>query len=126
MRTRRRGRCFPAHGHTGRPATRDPTWSITGDDGAAIRTDGETRIAEHANHHETDESTSAAPGPRSHVVRVVFPNALRPMACVLERTDEPDVAAVVVVVDAAGVARERSAVLELTRRRRAETRRLKA
>ena len=80
------------------------TWSITGDDGAAIRI-AETWIAEHANHHETDESTSAAPLPRSHVVRVVFPNALRPMACVLERTDEPDVAAVVVVVDVAGVAR---------------------
>ena len=80
------------------------TWSITGDDGAAIRV-AETWIAERANHHETDETTSAAPLPRSHVVRVVFPNALRPMACVLERTDEPDVAAVVAVVDVAGVAR---------------------
>ena len=83
------------------------TWSITGDDGAAIRI-AETWIAERANHHETDETTSAAPLPRSHVVRVVFPNALRPMACVLERTDEPDVAAVVVVVDVAGVARAAS------------------
>ena len=80
------------------------TWSITGDDGAAIRV-AETWIAERANHHETDETVSAAPLPRSHVVRVVFPNALRPMACVLEETEDPDVAAVVAVVDVAGVAR---------------------
>ena len=91
------------------------TWSINGDDGAAIRI-SETWIATNANrledpadasprdsagHHENETD----PLPRSHAVRVVFPNALRSMACVLERTGDPDVAAVVVVVDVAGVAR---------------------
>ena len=87
------------------------TWSITGDDGSAIRV-AETWIAENertpnppgsTEHHEDDDETARLP--RSHVVRVVFPNALRSMACVLERTSDPDVAAVVVAVDVASVAR---------------------
>ena len=80
------------------------TWSITGDDGAAIRV-AETWIASagtgpaDANPRAEGHETAEVSLPRSHVVRVVFPNALRSMACVLERTGDPDVAAVVVVVD---------------------------
>ena len=105
------------------------TWSITGDDGAAIRV-AETWIAS-AGTGPADANPKVAEGhetaevhlPRSHAVRVVFPNALRSMACVLERTGDPDVAAVVVVVDVAGVAR-RVAVpsFAAASRRRAETR----
>ena len=58
------------------------TWSITGDDGAAIRV-AETWIASagtgpaDANPRAEGHETAEVFLPRSHVVRVVFPNALR-------------------------------------------------
>ena len=77
------------------------TWSITSDDGSAIRL-AETWIAESLD-DDTTHDRSNKRLPRSHVVRLVFPRALHPMATVVEQHSDPNAAAVVAVVDAAGV-----------------------
>ena len=68
------------------------TWAITADDGAAI--------------HLAETPTGGVGAPPARAVRVVFPDVLLPMACVVEpAAADPGAPAVVVAVDVAGVAR---------------------
>ena len=67
------------------------TWAITADDGAAI--------------HLAETPTGGVGAPPARAVRVVFPDVLLPMACVVEpAAADPGAPAVVVAVDVAGVA----------------------
>ena len=67
------------------------TWAITADDGAAI--------------HLAETPTGGVGAPPARAVRVVFPDVLLPMACVVEpAAADPGAPAVIVAVDVAGVA----------------------